>query len=130
MLQLLAVIAIVYYEYKKCNKFITERKKAGISTPAFLPFTKTLDKNNPLQACAFKLALLVSGIKISTRIISDIYYGFPQSLAEGLVMVAYYLSDMLNGLIFYTLLWLLFNYINKKETALSKCMTVSDQNVM
>ena len=126
VLQLLAVIAIVCYEYNKCNKFITERKKAGINTPDFLPFSKTLDKNNPLQACSFKLALLISGIKIATRIISDMYYGFPKSLAEGLVMMAYYLSDMLNGLIFYTLLWLLFNYINKKETALSKSMTVSD----
>ena len=34
-------------------------------------------------------------------------------IAEGLVMAAYYLSDMLNGLIFYTLLWILFNFINK-----------------
>ena len=130
ILQLLAVVAIVYYEYQKCNKFFTERKKVGINTSPLLPFTKTFDKNNPLQICSFKLALLVAGIKIATRIISDIYYGFPESVAEGLVMVAYYLSDKLNGLIFYALLLFLFNNINKKETALSKNTTVSNQNIM
>ncbi len=124
VLQLLAVVAIVSYECHKCNRFITERKKAGMDIPKFLPFTKLFDKNNPVQTCSFKLAVLISGIKIGTRIISDIYYGFPTSIAEGLVMAAYYLSDLLNGIIFYTILWFLFSHVDKKETALSENKTV------
>jgi len=67
---------------------------------------------------SLKLAVMISGIKIVTRVISDLYYGAPESLAEGLIMIAYYTSDLLNGVIFYTILWFLFSHINKKETAL------------
>lgn len=119
VIQLIIVVAIVIYEASKCKSFISERKKAGLEAPRFLPFTKVFDKNDPLQVCSFKLAVLISGIKIVTRIVSDLYYGAPESLAEFLIMVAYYSADLLNGVIFYTILWLLFSNINKKETALS-----------
>jgi hypothetical protein len=118
IIQLIIVVLIVAYEARKCSRFINEYKQAGLDAPKFLPFTSVFNKNNPLQTCSFKLAIMISGIKIVTRIISDLYYGAPESLAEGLIMLAYYSADLLNGVIFYTILWFLFSHINKKETAL------------
>ena len=118
VIQIVVVIAIVLYEASKCNNFINAHRKAGIDAPHFLPFTSVINKNNPLQRCSFKLAVMISGIKIFTRIISDLYYGAPKSLAEALVMLAYYSADLLNGVIFYSILWLLFAQINKKESAM------------
>lgn len=120
VIQLIIVVCIVAYETRKCNRFLNEYKQAGVDTPKFLPFTSVFNKNNPLQACSFKLAIMISGIKIVTRIISDLYYGAPESLSEGLIMFAYYSSDLLNGVIFYTIIWFLFAHINKKESALLK----------
>ena len=128
IIQLIVVMIIVIWERNKCICFITERKKLGIATSDLLPFNNVLDKNNPLQACSLKLAVLVAGIKIVTRIISDIYYGLPASISEVLVMAAYYLSDLLNGVVFYVLLWFLFNHINKKETALLNAKTVLEDS--
>ena len=117
-IQLFIVLAIIIYEVHKCKSFIKAHEEASLAAPAFLPFTTVFDKNNPLQMCSLKLAIMISGIKIFTRIISDLYYGAPESLAEALIMVAYYASDLLNGVVFYTILWFLFSHINKKETAL------------
>lgn len=118
-------LLIVILECKKCAQYVTAHKKAGVDIPEFLPFSNVVNKNNPLQVCSFKLAVMIAGTKILTRIISDIYYGAPESFLEGLVMAVYYCSDLLNGLIFYTLLWYLFTHINKKETALCKNKTDS-----
>ena len=118
VIQLAIVLAVVIYEVRKCRRFINDYKEAGLETPEFLPFTTVFSKNNPLQMSSLKLAVMISGIKIVTRVISDLYYGAPESLAEGLIMIAYYTSDLLNGVIFYTILWFLFSHINKKETAL------------
>ena len=124
VIQIFIALVIIIYEVCKSSRFINERKKAGLDAPKFLPLTSVLSKNNPLQICSFKLAIMISGIKIVTRIVSDLYYGAPESLAEVLVMLAYYASDLLNGVIFYTLLWFLFTHIdkkeNKKESALLK----------
>ena len=117
-IQLCIVLAVVIYEVRKSRRFINDYKEAGLETPEFLPFTKVFSKNNPFQMCSLKLAVMISGIKIATRIVSDLYYGAPESLAEVLIMAAYYTSDLLNGVIFYTILWFLFSHINKKETAL------------
>ncbi len=118
VVQLCIVIAVVIYEVRKSRRFINNYKDAGLDIPKFLPFTNVFSKNNPFQMCSLKLAIMISGIKIGTRIVSDLYYGAPESLAEALIMIAYYASDLLNGVIFYTILWFLFSNINKKETAL------------
>lgn len=118
IIQLIIVIFVVVYELRKCSDFLKKYKQAGLDTPKFLPFTSVFNKNNPLQVCSFKLAIMISGIKMVTRIISDLYYGAPESIAEALIMVAYYSADLLNGIIFYTIIWLLFSHLNKKETAL------------
>lgn len=118
VIQLCIVLAVVIYEVCKSRRFINNYKEAGLETPRFLPLTAVFSKNNPLQMCSLKLAVIISGFKILTRIVSDLYYGAPESLGEALIMAAYYTSDLLNGVVFYTILWFLFSHINKKETAL------------
>ena len=111
VIQLCIVLAVVIYEVRKSRRFINDYKEAGLETPEFLPFTKVFSKNNPFQMCSLKLAVMISGIKIATRIVSDLYYGAPESLAEVLIMATYYTSDLLNGVIFYTILWFLFSHL-------------------
>ena len=106
------VLAIVAYERHKFNDFLKTSKTSPRSLK-LLPFKKVYDKNNPLQICMLRIAILISGIKIVTRIISDIQYGAPRSFPEGLVMVIYYLADLLNGIAFYAMVWGLFALVTK-----------------
>lgn len=109
-----------------CAIYIKIYKKVRVAPPHFIPFTKVFDIKNPIQICSLLIAGIVSFLKICTRIISDIFYGAPASIAEGLVMVAYYLSDLLNGLIFYAMFWFLFAHMNKIENRLIEKQAVSD----
>ncbi len=112
MLQLLAVYIFASFDANKHLKktaFQKADKKAIASDQRVLPFTKLLSFGNPLQRSAFKMALLISGIKIFSRILTDITYGAPASWGEVLIMIVYYLSDLLYGVIAYIIAMLVFN---------------------
>ncbi|MBQ2999625.1 MAG: hypothetical protein IJD64_04110 [Clostridia bacterium] len=85
----------------------------------FYPFKKIFDKVNPLQLCLLKIAILFSATKILSRLLFDIGYGAPKDFVEFLIMFAYYLSDLLLGIVFYVFAILIFHRlfakINKKE---------------
>lgn len=49
-------------------------------------------------------AILLSVSKIAMRIIFDIFYGAPQSISEISIMIAYYFSDVLYGVIAFFLI--------------------------
>ena len=62
------------------------------------PFTALISNKNPLQKCAFVGGAVVTGFKIVSRLIYDISYGWPTSVADGLWMLIYYLIDFFAGL--------------------------------
>ncbi len=66
-------------------------------------------KNEPLLVCALITAAVMTLIKLGMRIISDIGYGAPTSAAEILIMVIYYLFDILLCVLLYAAMWLLFS---------------------
>jgi hypothetical protein len=47
------------------------------------------------------MSLLILLIKLVTRVINDISYGAPESVEEVLIMVLYYLSDIIYGAVAY-----------------------------
>jgi hypothetical protein len=63
--------------------------------------------------------MIIFGIKIITRIINDVTYGIPGSFGEILIMIVYYLTDILYGLVAYLLAVLavsvLYDKIKKKD---------------
>ncbi len=74
-------------------------------------FTSVFSKHNPLQLCMLVSGIMLSAVKLGMRINSDIkynsFYGAPSSVSEILIMVVYYLSDILVCAIFYALSWLI-----------------------
>jgi len=65
------------------------------------PFKKLVTLSNPVQATVFFSAFMISLARIISRIRYDIFYGAPQSFAEAMVMIGYYLLDIAIGFIGY-----------------------------
>ena len=123
--QAVIVTAIASGAAKKYHKRAAEMEKAArrvgdSSNYKNLEFTQVYSKNNPLQSSALKVGILLSAVKILTRVIYDISYGAPTSASEVLTMVIYYFSDMLICVVFYALCWLIFSKLYKRDTVLTK----------
>ncbi len=123
MITCAVVLAIIAYEFKKYNGYLREWKKAqralgkDDTAPALCPFTKLYNRANPLQVCALKIGILLSSVKILSRIIFDLYYGAPTTLSETLIMVIYYLSDILIGVLVYAAMFWIFGRLYKEKKA-------------
>lgn len=88
-----------------------------------LPFSKFIDWYNPLQRSAIKMSVLITVIKVGTRIINDVSVGAPESFGEVMIMVVYYLSDFIYGAVAYIVaifvISLFFERLKKKDGDLS-----------
>ena len=88
-----------------------------------LPFSKFIDWYNPLQRSAIKMSALITAIKVGTRIINDVSVGAPESFGEVMIMVVYYLSDLIYGAVAYIvaifIISLFFERLKKKDGDLS-----------
>ncbi len=88
-----------------------------------LPFSKFIDWYNPLQRSAIKMGILITVIKVGTRIINDVFVGAPESFGEVMIMVVYYLSDFIYGAVAYLvalfIINLFFERLKKKDGDLS-----------
>ena len=105
MLQLLAVYIITNIDSGKFKFYAASlddpKVKSRIEEKKILPLSRLIDWNNPLQRSAIKMSALILAIKLITRIINDISYGAPESLGEVLIMIVYYLSDLIYGAVAY-----------------------------
>jgi hypothetical protein len=88
-----------------------------------LPFSKFIDWYNPLQRSAIKMSVLITAIKVGTRIVNDVVVGAPESFGEVMIMVVYYLSDFIYGAVAYLvalfIISLFFERLKKKDGDLS-----------
>lgn len=118
MLQLLIVYIFAVTDSKKYlyhlelqhpNKKEKKKGKTTTTQGAVLPFAKFFDWYNPLQRTAIKMSLLIFLMKIIARILNDISFGMPESFGEVIIMVIYYLSDILYGVIAYIVALIVFN---------------------
>lgn len=82
---------------------------------SYLPFEKLYQHSNPLQRASLFTGILLSSIKVLTRVIYDLGYGAPMGMLDLLRMIVYYLSDLLICVIIYLASLLLFMYFHKKD---------------
>ena len=127
LLQLLAVYIfaatdssryISSIEALKSSKRDKTRAKAE-QIGSVLPFSKFIDWYNPLQRSAIKMSVLITAIKVGTRIVNDVVVGAPESFGEVMIMVVYYLSDFIYGAVAYLvalfIISLFFERLKKKD---------------
>ena len=99
-------------KYKQYVASLDSAKNPTNDTPKkILPLSRLFNWNNPLQLTAAKMSILVFAIKIFTRIVSDVTYGAPKSAGEVLIMCAYYLSDVIYGILAYLIGLFMFTLI-------------------
>lgn len=98
----------------KAKSLFANDQSLDLKQEDFYPFKKIFDKTNPLQLCLLKIAILFSATKILSRLIFDIGYGAPKDFLEVLIMFAYYLSDLLLGIVFYVFAILIFHRLFAK----------------
>ena len=116
------VIAIALYESRHYEQYLTEWKKIrrdmgeDAMPPALCPFEKVFSKSNPLQVSALKIGILLSATKIISRVIFDLNYGAPLDIVDFLIMVIYYLSDILIGVLVYAAMLAIFGRLFKKAS--------------
>lgn len=109
MLQLVIVILISCALMRSFYRRLSVIEKTGAilgkekttKREQIFPFGKFFDRSNPLQKASLYMGILLSVIKILTRIWYDLYYGAPGSATDFIWMIVYYLSDILTGFIAY-----------------------------
>ncbi len=94
------------------------RIKGDLSLVPRIEFDSVFSKDNPLELCALIAGILLSAVRIAMRIETDIkytlVYGAP-SIGEILIMIVYYMSDILVCAIFYALSWYILSRLTQKE---------------
>ncbi len=102
--------------FEKSKKAKSHGKQQNQSVVDFkvLPIAKIINIYNPLQRSALKMSALICAVKIFIRIINDITFGAPTSFGEVLIMIIYYLSDLLYGVVAYIIALLVFNTVYER----------------
>ena len=134
VLYLLQLLAVYIFAATDSSRYISslealrasKRDKArqrAENIGSVLPFSKFFDWYNPLQRSAIKMSVLITAIKVGTRIINDVSVGAPESFGEVMIMVVYYLSDFIYGAVAYIVaifvINLFFERLKKKDGDLS-----------
>ena len=106
LVQVLAVLVI--------SLIISKKHLLGDVSAQSCELSKAFDKRNPLQISMLSAAIVISAIKILMRIYYDISFGAPDGIDEIFVMLAYYLSDVLVGVVFYVISYFFVSYLQRK----------------
>ena len=98
-IQIFIVFLATYLSCKSYRQalavYVARRGSAGeLDRPCF-------ERKSPLFIGALTSAVMLATVNVSMRIYSDIGYGAPSGLSEVLVMIAYYLFDVLLGVLLY-----------------------------
>ena len=96
---------------KKKNKKVINKDEAITQV---LPLSQFISNRNPLQCSAIKMSIFITAIKMLSRVLNDISMGAPQSFGEVMVMILYYLSDILYGVVAYIIALIVFTAIYEK----------------
>ena len=78
-------------------------------------FNKLYSRNNALHRSALCVAVVISAIKLISRMVFDIGYGLPDGMTDLLWMVAGYASDLLSGVIVYLISIFLIKKLHNKD---------------
>ena len=120
---LLAIALITASTFKKYNerRAITKKANNAIGKATLSVEDELFGGNrlfvlsNPLHRSALFTGIILSAIKIVSRILFDIAYGAPKTLSDALWMIAYYISDILIAIIVYAISLYMFTHFNEIE---------------
>ena len=120
LIQIAAVIAFALMMSSRYNSKLSKENKAAIrlgdlSFKARLDFASVFSPANPLHISALFASIMISSVNVIQRIIYDLFYGAPADLSEVLIMAAYYLIDVLLGLIIYAGIWFISSFLFKAD---------------
>ena len=127
LLQAALVLIVIVRTMKGYHAFIARQMRIAANLPDVtvdarsyvFPFTKLLTLQNPLQKCALAGGAVVALLKMISRLIYDISYGMPTSVADGLWIVVYYLLDLFVGFAVCLLItYLLMTFDSREQKAL------------
>lgn len=101
------------------NRELSEKKKAALILNTAIndentEFSKIYSKENPLQRILLLAGIMLIAVNVGMRVFYDISYGAPSGISEVLIMAAYYLSDVLKGVVFYAAAYLFTSRLIKK----------------
>ncbi len=101
------------------NQKKADIKKAAGVTGDFsklkpIEFNRVFSRANPFLLCSFICACILTVYNIFERILYDFSLGAPDGAGEIIMMVAYYISDILFGMIFYAVCWLILSKLFNK----------------
>lgn len=114
-------LAIAAFAILFTRRFITVNAGLAIKERvALFPFERLFDLDNPVQKSAFVASLAITVPRIFSRIIYDIVIGLPSDLKDALWMVAYYLLDVVTGVIGYLIMILLIMSFRQKQEVLEE----------
>ncbi len=124
-IQVLLVALVSVSIGKTYKEKLDTKKKAALRTgslynDASSDFNKVFSTKNPLQTCALMSGIMLAAINVGMRISADITYtvahGAPESVAEIILMIAYYLSDIMVLAFVYAVSWLMLRVFVRKDT--------------
>ena len=118
MLQLAVVYGFAKVDSDKYKLYVASLdngKTVDLSDrKVILPFSKFIDWYNPLLRSALKTGILILSLKLFTRIVNDVTYGAPSSIGEILLMIVYYVSDIVYGAVAYAIIVLTISLVYEK----------------
>ena len=120
LLTVALIAAGIFKKYKENRAYLKKANNAlGKATPSvedeLFGGSKLFVRSNPLHRSALWTGIILSLIKILSRLLFDIAYGAPSSAADALWMITYYISDILITVIVYAISLYLFTHFHSKE---------------
>ena len=134
ILSMIQLLVVYIFAATDANKYLAslaalkssknqKKRESAKKFASVLPFSRFIDWYNPLQRSAIKMSIFITAIKICTRIANDISFGAPESFGEVMIMVVYYLSDLIYGAVAYLaaifVMNMLYDRLKKKDGELS-----------
>ena len=123
VIETVQISVILILSHSLATKFIKKHKvdlsADNLESINDIRFTKIYSRSNPLMTGALAGGVMLSAVNVVMRIINDISYGAPMSAAEVLVMIAYYLSDLLVCAVFYAMSWVILSKMLKSQNKLN-----------
>ena len=121
--ELIQMIAVTVFAIVISNSYrakISKESKAAIrlgdlSFKTKLDFASVFSPTNPLHVSALFASVMISSVNVIQRVVYDVFYGVPSDLSEFFIMAAYYLIDVLLGLVIYAGIWFISAFLFKAD---------------
>ena len=122
--QVAFVLLVAIHVAKNYQMRRAELKKAArhLGSPVkvyAIDFDKVYSGSNPMHRIMLSAGVMLSIIRILSRIRYDIFYGAPTSTAEIITMVVYYLFDIFVCIGFYAISWFVLSKMHEMNKKLS-----------